>query len=129
MVKGQIAARNHAKFYLEDGDVILQPYKDQIGGITLFCVHKGVLSFNSPVLRELFAKPPPGAKQPAKNEAAIEKPVYHMKDSALDLAEFLRAVYEPGYAPSQISTEKCSQSSARAGHSCSPRVHQIPRCG
>ncbi|GJE94007.1 hypothetical protein PsYK624_101750 [Phanerochaete sordida] len=96
MVKGQIAARNHAKFYLEDGDVILQPYKDQIGGITLFCVHKGVLSFNSPVLRELFAKPPPGPKQPANNDAAIEKPLYHMKDSAQDLSEFLRAVYEPG---------------------------------
>ena len=74
----------HDTFYLDDGGV------EVLCGKTLFRVHSSVLSFHSPVLREIFS--------PANLVAAESPngcPRIVSSDIPVDFATFLKIVYLP----------------------------------
>ena len=75
----------HYMFYLDDRSV------EVICGMTLFRVHTSILSFHSPVLRQMFS---------SANLAAAESPNgcprIESSDTPADFAVLLKAIYLPG---------------------------------
>lgn len=83
----------HSKYYLKDGDIVLCSSPDASHESTVFRVHKGVLSFNSPVFRDMFAVSNQNTVQDRYDDTAM----IELSDSAEDLEGLLHALYDPGY--------------------------------
>jgi hypothetical protein len=77
----------HDTFYLEDRNV------EVLCGNTLFRVHPSILSFHSPVLRQMFAQANLGTA-----ESPNGCPRILSSDTAMDFATLLKMIYLPGYA-------------------------------
>lgn len=71
------------QWWFDDGNVVL------IAEDTLFRVHRGVLSHNSVVFKDMFLIP-----QPEEFEQMEGCPVVHLCDSQRDLGVLLGALYE-----------------------------------
>ena len=80
------AVTPHDTFYLEDGNV------EVLCGSTLFRIHAGVLTFQSPVLRQMFA-PARLAAEDSPNGC----PRIPSSDAATDFATLLKRVYLPEF--------------------------------
>ena len=81
-----MAATPHETFYFEDGNA------EVLCRNTLFRVHTIILSFHSPVLRQIFAQ---------TNLAAAESPNgcprIPTSDTSEDFATLLKTIYFPGF--------------------------------
>ena len=90
----------HPKFYLHDGDLVIRSMGDgaPVDSPTLFRVHRGILSYNSPVFSSMFTLPNNANSQ----EMFDGVPVVSVFDNAEDFAELLRALYEPGYVVAHL---------------------------
>ena len=71
--------------WFADGNIVLAAED------TAFRVFSGFLTQSSGVLRSMFTFPKP---LPAEMEMLDGVPLVHMHDSAVDLAHFLRAIYD-----------------------------------
>ena len=75
----------HDTFYLEDGSV------EVTCGMTLFRVHSSILSFHSPVLRQMFS-----SANLATAESPNGCPRISSSDGPTEFAALLKAIYLPG---------------------------------
>ena len=75
----------HDTFYIEDGNV------EVLCGNTLFRVHTSILSFHSPVLRQLFAQ-----ASLATMESPNGCPRILSSVTAMDFSTLLKMIYLPG---------------------------------
>ena len=80
------AAVPHKTFYLEDGNV------EVLCGNTLFRVTASILSFHSPALRRMFAKPSLATAGSPNGCLRILS-----SDSAADFTTLLKMIYLPGF--------------------------------
>lgn len=85
---------HHSRFYLPDGDVVLQPDASRDGKTTLYRIHKGVLSFNSLFFQTMFGLP----NSENAGDHYDDAPIIRVHDSAEDFGDLLRALYDPGCA-------------------------------
>jgi len=76
----------HETFYLEDGNV------EVVCGHTIFRVHSPIVSFSSPILRDMLS---PSTLLNAPMPEGCPRIVF--KDSAEDFAVLLNMIYTPGY--------------------------------
>jgi hypothetical protein len=79
------ATAQHETFYLQDGNV------EVLCGNTLFRVHTSILSFHSPVLRQIFAQT---SLDTAESPNSCPRIV--SSDTAADFATLLKMIYLPG---------------------------------
>ena len=86
----QIPTR-HEMFYLEDGNVEI------VCGQTIFRVHSPVVSFSSPILRDMLS---PSALLSAPMLEGCPQVIF--KDSAEDFGILLKMIYTPGHVPSPL---------------------------
>lgn len=77
----------HPTIWFGDGNVILAT------ATMLFRVHRGVLSYNSTIFRDMFSihQPPGGG---GGDEMMDDLPVVHLSDEEKDLTYLLRALYD-----------------------------------
>ena len=78
----------HEMFYLEDGNVEI------VCGQTIFRVHSPIVSFSSPILRDMLSS---SALLNAPMSEGCPRVVF--KDSAEDFAVLLKMIYTPGHVP------------------------------
>ncbi|KAH9937901.1 uncharacterized protein BXZ73DRAFT_25903, partial [Epithele typhae] len=83
--------------WYEDGTIIL------IAGTAAFCIQKGVLITLSPIFRDILALP-----NSPNNDTMEGRVVAHIADSGLDMTNFLRAVFRPGYKSLVRDTQQVS---------------------
>ena len=74
-------------FYLEDGNVEI------VCGQTIFRVHSAVVSFSSPILRDMLSSSTLGVPMPGGYPQVV------FKDSAEDFGVLLKMIYTPGHVP------------------------------
>jgi len=85
----RIPAR-HETFYLEDGNVEI------VCGQTAFRVHSPIVSFSSPILRDMLS---PSTLLSAPMPGGCPRVVF--RDSAEDFAVLLEMIYTPGWVLSR----------------------------
>ena len=80
-------------FYLPDGDLaICSAPSVQDGAVAVFCVHKVVMAYNSPVFCGMLNLP----AHPEGQETHEGVPVVRVTDSAEEIHALLAALYDPG---------------------------------
>ena len=94
-----VRLQHHSTFYFPLGDLVVQSAVGEDGIGLLFRVSKSVLAFNSAVFADMFGFP-----AAADQELYEGAPVVHLMDSAVDLAAFFSALYDPRCALASIHT-------------------------
>ena len=79
------------KFYLDDGDIVLQSAPDTQGTVTLYRVKKSGLAFNSPVFADMFGLSAGEGVQDIYDDV----PLIVMSDTEEELSSIMLALYEP----------------------------------
>lgn len=83
-------ATRHIELYFPDGDLILAA-RDTSKAVTLFRVHRFMLSRNSSVFADMFSLP----ANPQVNEMCDGVPVVEMADDVDDLEKLIGVLYSP----------------------------------
>ena len=83
---GERMVTRHETFYLEDGNV------EVVCEQTIFRVHSSIVSFSSPILRDMLPSSTLNAPMPKGCPRVV------LKDNAEDFAVLLKMIYTPGYA-------------------------------
>ena len=85
----------HPSLYFEDGDLVIITCTDSAAAKSVvFRVHAAILERFSPVFAGMLSLPAPGA---SGRELYDGVPLVHLSDDAKDMADFLDALYNPGY--------------------------------
>ena len=85
-IPAQELGPRHPELWFADGSIVLAAHG------TMLKVHSGVLSWNSPVLRDLLD----GLSADAATERYEGCPVLRVEDSGEDLAKLVRILYDGG---------------------------------
>ena len=88
-------AQQHPTFYFPHGDLVIQSAEDADGHSVLFRVNKSVFAFNSPVFADMFDLP----SNPEAQDTHDGAPVVPLTETAEELAELIRALYDPACVP------------------------------
>lgn len=82
--------RHHPSFYLPHGDLVLVPLTSENRPSKLFRVHRGILSYNSPVFSGMLTLP----GSPLATEIYDGVPLVRMSDDEEDVVILLKALYD-----------------------------------
>ena len=87
-----LCLRRHPILYLSSGDVILSVDRDDLK--YMFCVHKHVLSYHSPVFSDMFDLPQ--SQKANVNDTFDGLPIVHLHDAFADVEVFLTSLNDVG---------------------------------